>query len=605
MKSRSQVLENATDREFDLVIIGGGVVGAGVAQDAASRGLSVLLLEKDDFASGTSSRTTKLIHGGLRYLEQLQFRLTRELCQERGLLEQLAPHMVRDFSFILPITKGKKLFGLKADVGLTVYDLLSINARGVRSHERLNRKETVGAAPSLNLDLISGGLRFHDCITDDSRIVMEVIKSACEYGALAVNYLEAINFETADGRVQAVVCRDRVSGRELTFRCRSCINATGVWSDNLLKQLDPQWTNKVKPAKGTHIMLPLSCFDTGTALFLPTPDGRYVFVVPWQKALMVGTTDINYDGPLDNPVATTEEVDYLLGILNSYSKNGQSSPLTKRDVIAAWAGLRPLVGAHDAADEKAGVRNTADEKTGARNAADSNTSDTNSNDTNSAVKNSSGTSEKTATISREHLLFEGPFGVIGLIGGKLTNYRLLSIHVVDMALAQLQKLDPGAYFTVKKTSTAKIMLGGWQDKTDFLTTTGEISSRARKLSIDPATIDHIIATYGKDALRIIALVENDPRLSERICPDFPPIMAEIPHCLESEMAISLDDILSRRIRLGFIHQGQCIEAAPKVASLIQKLSHWDSQRAAIELDIFEKAMMAQLAPASPLVSSTI
>ncbi len=179
MKSRSQVLAIAAEREFDLVIIGGGIVGAGVAQDAASRGLSVLLLEKDDFASGTSSRTTKLIHGGLRYLEQLQFRLTRELCQERGLLESLAPHILRDFSFMLPITKGKKFFGLKADVGLTLYDLLSINARGVRTHQRLNRKETLGAAPSLNASLVSGGLRFHDCITDDSRVVMEVIKSAC------------------------------------------------------------------------------------------------------------------------------------------------------------------------------------------------------------------------------------------------------------------------------------------------------------------------------------------------------------------------------------------------------------------------------------------
>ncbi|CAN5297390.1 glycerol-3-phosphate dehydrogenase [soil metagenome] len=572
MKSRSQVLETVSEREFDLVIIGGGIVGAGVAQDAASRGLSVLLIEKDDFASGTSSRTTKLIHGGLRYLEQLQFRLTRELCQERGLLETLAPHMVRDFSFMLPITKGKRFFGLKADVGLTLYDLLSINARGVRTHQRLNRKETLGAAPSLNASVVSGGLRFHDCITDDSRVVMEVIKSACEFGAQAVNYIEAVDFKTKDGKIEAIVCRDRFNGQELIVRSRACINATGVWSDILLKQLDPTWTSKVQPAKGTHIMLPLSCFETNTALFLPTKDGRYVFVVPWQKALMVGTTDIGYEGPLDNPVATGEEVDYLLGILNSYRKSGNKTSadgqLTRSDVIATWAGLRPLVGGeHD------GSKSETADKNG----------------------------EQTATISREHLLFEGPYGVIGLIGGKLTNYRMLAIHVVDMALKQLVNQD-SKYHDFKHSKTDKIMLGGWSDKTDFLNTTAQISAQARKLSLDPATIDHLIATYGKDALKVIELVDQTPALSERICPDFPPIMAEVPYCLNNEMAISLEDILSRRIRLGFVHQGQCLEAAPKVARLIQNLSYWDSQRAAIELNQFEKSLLAQLAPASQLVS---
>ncbi|MBP9092780.1 glycerol-3-phosphate dehydrogenase/oxidase [bacterium] len=579
MKNRSQVLAAAAEREFDLVIIGGGIVGAGVAQDAASRGLSVLLLEKDDFASGTSSRTTKLIHGGLRYLEQLQFRLTRELCQERGLLETLAPHMVRDFSFMLPITKGKKFFGLKADVGLTLYDLLSINARGVRTHQRLNRKETLGAAPSLNASLVSGGLRFHDCITDDSRVVMEVIKSACEFGAAAVNYLEAIDFKTKDGRVEAIVCRDRFNGQELVVRCRACINATGVWSDILLRQLEPTWSNKVQPAKGTHIMLPLSCFETSTALFLPTNDGRYVFVVPWQKALMVGTTDIGYEGPLDKPVATSEEVDYLLGILNSYRKSGNKNnadaQLTRTDVIATWAGLRPLVGGeHD------GGSGNNSEKNGSKDSKDS---------------------EKTATISREHLLFEGPYGVIGLIGGKLTNYRMLAIHVVDMALKQLVNQD-SKYHGFSHSKTDKIMLGGWSDKTDFLNSTAQISAQSRKLSLDPATIDHLIATYGKDALKVIERVEQTPALSERICPDFPPIMAEVPYCLDNEMAISLEDILSRRIRLGFVHQGQCLESAPKVARLLQNLSYWDSQRAAVELEQFEQSLLAQLAPASQLVS---
>ncbi|MBP6744715.1 glycerol-3-phosphate dehydrogenase/oxidase [bacterium] len=561
MKTRGDSLKIASEQEFDLVVVGGGIVGAGVAQDAASRGLSVLLLEKGDFASGTSSRTTKLIHGGLRYLEQFQFRLTRELCQERGLLEQLAPHMIKDFSFILPVCNDKKLFGLKAGVGLTIYDLLSLNARGVRRHQHLSLAETVSAVPSLNALRLSSGLRFHDCITDDSRVVMAVIKSACSFGALAINYLEATGFQSADSdsRVDAVNCRDVLSGAEIVIRCRTCVNATGVWSDKLLSQIDPAWRHRVKPAKGTHIILPSSSFETSTALFLPTDDGRYVFVVPWQNALMVGTTDISYDGPLDNPVATTEEVDYLLEVLNSYRNNiggnGVAKPLCRADVVAAWAGLRPLVG-----DEK-----------------------------------EDGESGQTSNISREHSLFEGPSGIIGLIGGKLTNYRMLSSHVVDMAVVQLCRREP-SYTTLPKSKTDNLMLGGWTDHADFLATAEMVVVKGRTLGLSQQTAQHLIANYGKDALHILALVEQSPDLAELICLDFPAILAEVPYCLANEMAVTLDDMLSRRIRLGFVNQQQCLQSAPKVASLIGALCYWDGPRLALELDQFQRGLLAQLAP---------
>lgn len=561
MKTRVDTLKMAREHVFDLVVVGGGIVGAGVAQNAASRGLSVLLLEKGDFASGTSSRTTKLIHGGLRYLEQFQFRLTRELCHERGLLEQLAPHMIKDFSFILPIRSKKKLFGWKATVGLTIYDLLSLKASGVRKHQHLSLAETGRAAPSLDATQLSSSLRFHDCITDDSRVVMAVIKSACSLGAHAINYFEAIGFQIAEGdsRVEAVRCRDALSGEEIVVGCRSCVNATGVWSDQLLSQVDPAWRQRVKPAKGTHIMLPLASFETSTALFLPTEDGRYVFVVPWQKALMVGTTDISYDGPLDNPVATVEEIDYLLGVLNSYRNNsgngGLSMPLSRADVVASWAGLRPLVGAVD----------------------------------------DDGKSGQTANISREHLLFEGPGGIIGLIGGKLTNYRMLSSHVVDMALTQLTKIER-SYGALPKSNTNHLMLGGWLDHADFLATTAAVSARGQALGLEPITVEHLVATYGKDALAIVDIVEFNHELAERINPDFPAILAEVPFCLDHEMANSLDDILSRRIRLGFVNQQQCLQAAPKVAELICTLGHWDVKRSALEVDQFQRGLLSQLAP---------
>ncbi len=539
MINRSQALEEAQQREFDLVVIGGGVAGAGVAQDAASRGLSVLIIEKDDFGSGSSSRTTKLIDGGLRYLEQMQFGLTRELCQERGLLEQLAPHMVHDFSFVLPLARDKKFFGLKAQLALTIYDLLSINARGVRRHERLGKKAALEAAPSLSQEMISGALRFHDCITDDARLVLEIIKSATTRGAAAINYLEAKGFEQIDGQVRKVLVRDRLGGRELSFACRSCVNATGVWSDKLLEQIEPGWQKRSTPAKGTHIMLPLSAFETNTALLLPAPDGGYVFVVPWQKALMVGTTDNAYDGPLDNPQPTLEEMDYLLSVLNSHARRRSNDrQLEREDIIAAWSGLRPLV---------------------------------------------SGLADGTNSLSREHALFTGPGGLITIIGGQLTNYRLLAQHVVNTVTANLKKQTPDQYLSLSASNTAAMMLGGWQDKQDYLTSTAQIAARGRKLGLDPATLVHITESYGKDALTVLDIVEESPHLAERICPDFPPIMAEAMFVIQHEMAISLEDILSRRIRLGFVHREQCLTAAPKVARLVAPTLLWDNARIAHEL----------------------
>jgi glycerol-3-phosphate dehydrogenase len=563
MKMRSQAFETARLREFDVVVIGGGIVGAGVAQDAATRGLSCLLVEKEDFASGTSSRTTKLIHGGLRYLEQLHFGLTRELCQERGLLEQLAPHMVRDFSFVLPLLKNDPIFGVKASIGLTLYDVLAWNVSSAHRHTRINLQELLQSTPSLSPDNITGGLKFHDCITDDSRLVLEVIKSACAEGAQAINYLEVTGFDTEDGQVRAVKCHDRYSGDEVDIRCKVVVNAAGVWSDDLMQLLHKDWGRRVAPAKGTHIVVAQSAFETNTALFLPAAGKRYVFVVPWQRALMIGTTDTLYSGRLNNPVPVADEIDYLLSVVNSYS----NKKLNKSDVIAAWSGLRPLIGSAD--------QSKLDE----------------------ASQGDKQKEKSTSGLSREHEIFEAPGGIIGLIGAKLTNYRIVSNQVVDKIIA---RLPPDPERKLKQTRTKRIMLGGWANKSDFLTLTASIAMQARKMSIEPATLDHLIATYGKDAQTILDIVEQEPSLNARICPDFPPIMAEVPFCILHEMAVSLEDILCRRIRLGIVHQRQCLEAAPKVAALVQKLLGWDKARAELELAGLEQTLKQQMESFSPV-----
>ncbi|MDZ4834545.1 MAG: glycerol-3-phosphate dehydrogenase/oxidase [Candidatus Melainabacteria bacterium] len=538
MQSRTQALTVAREKIFDVAVIGGGIVGAGIAQNAASRGLSVILIDKGDFSSGTSSKTTKLIHGGLRYLEQFQFKLTKELCSERALLEQLAPHLIKDFNFVLPIAKGSGIFGLKAQAGLALYDLIAWKKRNVKGHHRLNSKEVVAAVPSIAGNKISGGLRFHDCITDDARLVLEVLKSAENLGAVLINYVIAQNFEFEGNRINALACRDRVSGQEFRITAKTCINATGVWSDGLMGKIDPDWKNHVRPAKGIHIMLPSSAFDTNTALFLPTEEGRYVFVIPWQRALLVGTTDTAYEGSLDNPLASEEEIQYLLNVVNQYSSENRR--LHRADVIASWAGLRPLV------------------------------LDVGKNQTES----------NTSNISREYNLFEGKGGILGLIGGKLTNYRIIADEAVTRVIT---KLSHDHIASLKPSSTDRIMLGGWTDKDDYLTTSAEISARARRSSIEPATIDHLIASYGKDALKVIELVEGDSYLNKRVCPDFPPIMAEVVYNVKFEMALCLEDILYRRMRLGMIHQGQCLDAAPKVARCVQAVLGWDENRTAAEL----------------------
>ncbi|CAN5471895.1 glycerol-3-phosphate dehydrogenase/oxidase [soil metagenome] len=543
MKSRSQALEIVALREFDMVVIGGGIVGAGIAQNAASRGLSVLVVEKEDFASGTSSKTTKLIHGGLRYLEQLHLHLTRELCQERALLETLAPHMVRDFSFILPLTKRDPLFGLKAQLGLTLYDLLAWSVTNNHHHQRIDQRELLEAAPSLSANVVTGGLRFHDCITDDSRLVIEVLKSAVAEGAHVVNYLEVTGFQAENNLVTAVECHDRYSGKEIIIKCKSCVNAAGVWSDKLLKKLDDTWRPTVSPAKGVHIMVPPSAFETNTALFLPTSDHRYVFVVPWNRSLMIGTTDTGYDGDIDNPLPVQDEIDYLLDVVNRYS---EPNKLNRSDVTASWAGLRPLVGGA-----------TTDPK-------------------------------QTGNLSREHLIFEGPGGIVGLIGGKLTNYRLMAVQVVDKVLA---KIPIG---TGKAANTRRMMLGGWLDKNDFLAQTASIASKARRLSVEPSTLDHLIASYGRDANLIIDIIEQQPSLNQRVCPDFPNVMAEIPYCITNEMAVSLEDLLFRRMRLAMLHQKQTLEAAPKVAKLMQETLGWDDARTNLELVSLEKSLNEHL-----------
>lgn len=553
MKSRTEYLQVAKHSLFDLVVIGGGIAGVGVAQNAASRGLSVALIEKDDFASGTSSKTTKLIHGGLRYLEQFRLKLTAQLCQERARLERLAPHLIRDFSFILPLSKRHRWFNWKAHLGLTLYDLVALSSQVDHHFHSLNKDEVLDSAPALTPRDLAGGLRFHDCITDDCRIVISVLKSACQEGATAINYLQAKSFSMNNGQIDGVQCRDRYSGEEFVIKTKACVNATGVWTDEVCRFGDATWRDRITPSKGTHIIVPSSAFETNTALFLPTNDNRYVFVVPWQRALMIGTTDDPYKGDINNPVPAADEVDYLLHIVNTYT---DTQRLNRSDIVGSFSGLRPLV-----------------------------------------RFNPSSGSEDTSGMSREHLIFETTGGLTNVAGGKLTSYRLMAAEVVDEAMKKLTDVKVGP------TRTDKLMLGGWTDKNDFVTQSSTIATVARRLSIDPATIDHLVESYGAESAEILTFVEQDPSLAERICPDYAPIMAEVAFCVLREMAVCLEDVLFRRVRLGILNQKQTLDASPKVALLMQRLLDWDQQRVHAELEYVAKYIEEHTAPMMEAVTS--
>jgi len=540
MNRRNEILASLPEREFDLVVVGSGLLGASIALEAANAGFSVLIVDKDDFSAGSSSRTSKLA-GAANYLHGSPFSLNpRVSTKQISDLYQRAPHMVKDFAFIMPVTGGGFIYSLQAQLALLWQDLSAGVLGKSRGHRRLNKKETLQAAPALAPNLVSGSLRFHDCFTDDSRFVLELLKAASENGAIAVNYMEAKEFECHDGEVRSVILRDRIGGQDLKVKPRAVVSACGAWTEPVAKLIAPEAElgESIKLLRSTHIVLPPSALETGSALLLPAEGNRFVFVVPWQRALLVGTTVSHFEGSPDTPVPTSQEITFLLDTINRYKRSGRS--ITGGDVACAWAGLNMV------------------------------------------------SSENNETFS----LFRAANGVITGFGGHLTDIQKMSELAVHWITKKLGTTE--ASNAVRK----KQMLGGFDDKQDFLTTTAEIAARARKLGLEPATLDHLISNYGKDALKVLDLIEERPALNERICADFPQLMAEVVHCVENEMAVSLEDVLCRRIRLGFLHREQCLDAAPRVAKMMQELCSWDSLRLKGELSNLARNLASQLAPVS-------
>ena len=513
----------------DLLIIGGGITGAGIARDAALRGIRTALVDKADFGAGTSSNSSRLIHGGIRYLEEGDLRLVFEASHERRVLLRIAPHLVRPLAFLFPVYRGGRVPAWKLRAGMWLYDMLSL-FRNVKWHRWLRAKKVRRVEPGLRDRGLVGAAVYYDAQADDARLVLATMRSAARAGALVANYAEVTSLLKPDGRVRGAVVRDALSGESFTIRANVVVNATGPWSDAVRLLDDPQAAPLLRPTKGAHVAVPRRRLTNEHAVTLFSPiDGRVMFVLPWGDLSYVGTTDTDADTSPDGLRVTAADVTYLLRSANAAFPDAHLSPT---DVVSAWAGLRPLLDPHNRSNP--------------------------------------------SQVSREHRIDEGPHGLITIAGGKLTTYRIMGRDVADRVGKRLHELD-GRPESKRPPTDREPLPGGEAAELSVL----EEGARARGAS--EATAKHLVAYYGSEAAAVLNLVDRDRTLGAPIVAGRAEIWAEVTYAIEREMAMRVQDVLIRRLHLFYESRDQARDLVPAVASRMKKLLGWDDSREAEEL----------------------
>jgi glycerol-3-phosphate dehydrogenase len=519
---RASMIDRLARHRFDVLVIGGGITGAGVALDAVTRGFTTALVEAEDFAAGTSSRSSKLVHGGIRYLQTGDVRLVYQALRERKRLRRNAPHLVKILPFLLPILKRDGLINRKVartlGTAMWVYDLTG-GWRIGKLHKRLKADEAFAHMPTIVRQNLAYGYIYYDATVDDARLVLTVARSAAANGAAVANRCRVVGFEhDASGNV--VAARIDTGADEITVRATTVVNATGVWADQVKALEDGTTTETIRPAKGVHLTLPWELVRNDIAAVIPVPgDKRSLFVVPWGRKpdgtydhTYIGTTDTDYYGPLEDPPCTAADIDYVLGAVNA----AIDTKVTPADVTGVWAGLRPLVrSAH----------------TG-----------------------------RTADLSRRHQVSTGPGGVIAVTGGKLTTYREMAEDTVDAVGKRLQRKV--------RCRTRNLELHGAEGFHE-----AEPGSRAARLG----------DRYGVFAVAIDALVAADASLAEPLVPGLPYERAEAVYAVRHEMATTLTDVLTRRTRAHLLDRAATLVAAPAVAVLLAAELGWDSREIALQI----------------------
>ncbi|HEY4286126.1 MAG TPA: glycerol-3-phosphate dehydrogenase/oxidase [Puia sp.] len=534
-----QALEAKGPALWDICIIGGGATGLGVAVDAASRGFSTLLLERYDFAKGTSSRATKLVHGGVRYLQQGNIKLVTEALHERGLLRKNAPHLVKNMSFIVPNYKWWE--GPFYGIGLKVYDWMA-GSLGLGKSRLLSREETLELAPTLDGEGLRGGVLYHDGQFDDARLAIHLAMTAAGQGAVLLNYCRVDSLVKKEGKVAGVVATDEISGKTHTINARVVINATGVFTDSILRMDDAGSEPIIAPSQGVHIMLDKDFLPGDAAILVPhTDDGRVLFAVPWHDKIIIGTTDTPVDSVDIEPRALPEEVDFILKQIGRYLRRVPQPS----DIRSVYAGLRPL------------------------------------------VKNSS---KKTAELARDHLILVADSGLITITGGKWTTYRRMAEDTVNTAIekAGLPKRDcvtadlpihgsPEAAVSAaasgdaaaagSATASGGAAASGGTAASGGATASGGTAASGGVVANDAAW-NQPLHYYGTDAAAVLALANAHPLLGEKIHHRLPYLRAEIVWAAREELAMTVDDALSRRTRSLLLDAQAAIDAAPLVAALL-------------------------------------
>lgn len=535
-EGRAHAIEQLARDELDVLVIGGGITGAGAALDAVTRGLRVGIIESRDWASGTSSRSSKLVHGGIRYLEQLNFKLVHEALTERGrLMNVLAPHLVQPIRLLYPLATrlSERLY---VGAGMLLYDLFA-RAGGVKPwlpfHRHFSARQLRRIAPGLKRGSFTGGLGYYDGQVDDARLVITVVKTAVEHGALAANRVRAEGFVRDSGRITGVTATDLESGESITIHAREVINATGVWTDDILEYAGAGMKPTVRMSKGVHLTVDRDAFRSRAGLLLRTPTS-VLFVLPWGEHWIIGTTDTDWHDDKAHPTVTDADIEQILGTVNQVL----ATPLSASDIRGAYAGLRPLI---------------------------------------------TGESENTSQLSREHAVFTVEPGLTSIVGGKLTTYRVMAEDIVNHVAEPLG---------VGPSVTATLPLTGAQG---FAKLWSKRSRLAERSGLSTPAIERLLRRYGDRTGAVLDLIEQAPDLANEISGADQVIGAEVIYAIRHEGALHLDDVLVRRTHLSIETGDFAKDVASHVARLMAEELGWNAERVGAEIDRYLESVSQALA----------
>jgi glycerol-3-phosphate dehydrogenase len=518
-EQRDEALVSLAKDQFDILVIGGGVTGVGAALDAASRGLKVALVEASDIASGTSSRSSKLIHGGLRYLEQYDFKLVREALHERELMvSSLAPHLVKPLAFLYPLHE-KVRERTYVGAGLALYDALRGFKRALPGHKHISQKKIAEIAPSLRPDIVTGAVKYFDAQVDDARHTMMIARTAARHGAVIATDVKVESLIKDGKRVTGVKARDVETGKLITIKATATVMCAGIWSDQLHESFGLKPGYHVTMSKGVHIVLPKSAIKSTEGIILKT-DKSVLFLIPWANQWLVGTTDTPYTEDRSRPLADRSDVEYIINEANKVLK----PKLKIENVIGVYAGLRPLV---------------------------SNNKDS-----------------ETTKLSREHTVDRSAPGFVSIAGGKYTTYRVMGKDVIDLAGVELRRI-------VADSVTNKVPIVGADG---YFALEQQVDRIAEESGLSAESVRHLLNRYGSLISEVLELIKQDPKLAKPVTKDLPYLKAEIYYAVSHEGARSVDDVLSRRTRLAFEAPNSAMDLVDDVAAIIAPVLGWTAKQ---------------------------